>query len=126
MYKKPKTITLMLKLILLTLMVTIFFSQYRSPQYIVWFSPIAAILIAEDIWGIAAFICTQLVAFVEFPLMFYTLYVNDHFTSPFALGFFTIDFILLGFLLWRALVKKDVNPVPENITKNTKKQKKFC
>ena len=111
MYKHPQTLTLLLKLILLTLMATIFFSQYRSPQYIVWFSPFAALLIANDKWGIVGYICVQILAFIEFPLVFYTLYVNSYYTSPLALGFFTVFFIASGLLLWRTLIKDD--PVPE-------------
>ena len=107
MYTRPKTLALMLKLIFLSLMVTIFFSQYRSPQYIVWFSPIAAILVADDIWGIAMFICVQIAGFIEFPLAFYKIYVNDHYTSSLALGFFTVVFILYGLLVWRALIMRE-------------------
>lgn len=122
MYKHPQTLTLLLKLILLTLMATIFFSQYRSPQYIVWFSPFAALLIANDIWGIVGYICVQILAFIEFPLVFYTLYVNNHYTSPLALGFFTVFFITCGLLLWRSLMKDD--PVPEKEFQKKPKLKK--
>ena len=97
----------MLKLILLTLVVLILFSQNRSPQYIVWFAPIAAILIAEDIWGILVFICLQIVAYIEFPLGYYVMYVNDHYTSEWALWFFTILFIVYALLIWRAMKMSD-------------------
>jgi hypothetical protein len=106
-YKQPKTVVLLLKVILLTLVATIFFSQYRSPQYIVWFTPLAAVLIADDLWGIVIFIGVQILAFMEFPLAFYILYVNDHYTSPLALGFFSVLFIAYGLLLWKALKKSD-------------------
>jgi hypothetical protein len=107
MFNKSKSIVLMLKLILITLIVLILFSQYRSPQYIVWFSPIAAILVAEDIWGILIFIFLQILAYVEFPLGYYVMYVNDHYTSEWALWFFSILFITYGLLIWRALKMKE-------------------
>jgi len=103
MYIRPKTIALLLKLILVTLMVTIFFSQYRSPQYIVWFSPFAALLVANDIWGILVFIGVQVLALIEFPFAFWTLYVNDHYISSWALVFFSIFFLACGLLLWKSL-----------------------
>lgn len=113
MYKRPKTINLMLKLILITLMATIFFSQYRSPQYIMWFTPFAALLIAADFWGILIFVGLQVFGYIEFPLGFFTLYTNDHYTSPWALPFFSLLFLGYGLLLWRAMKLDD--PIFDNI-----------
>ncbi len=113
MYKRPKTINLMLKLILITLMATIFFSQYRSPQYIMWFTPFAALLIAADFWGILIFVGLQVFGYIEFPLGFFTLYTNDHYTSPWTLPFFSLLFLGYGLLLWRAMKLDD--PIFDNI-----------
>ena len=107
MYHQPKNIVLMLKLILAVIIAVIVFSQYRSPQYIVWFTPFAALLVAEDIWGTLLFIWVQIMAYIEYPLAFDVLYVNDHYVSEWALLFFTIFFLMIGLLLWRAMVMQN-------------------
>ena len=103
LYKKPKTPGLLLKVLLIALMATVLLMQYRSPQYSIWFMPLAALLLATDIWGILLFISVQILSFIEFPFAFWTLYTNSEYTSPLALGFFTLFFLAYGLLLWRAL-----------------------
>jgi hypothetical protein len=103
MYRQPKNIALMLKLILAVIIVITAFSQYRSPQYIVWFTPFAALLIADDIYGILLFIGVQVLAYIEYPLGYGVLYVNDKYVSEWGLVFFTVFFLVIGLLLWRAL-----------------------
>jgi hypothetical protein len=112
-YKQPKTISLLLKVILISIMATIFLMQYRSPQYSVWFIPFAALLLATDIRGILLFTGIQILSFIEFPLAFYSLYTNVQYTSPLALGFFTLFFLAYGLLLWQALKMEDQHPVTD-------------
>lgn len=107
MYQQPKNIALMLKLILVVIVAVIVFSQYRSPQYIVWFTPFAALLVADDIRGIILFIVIQVMAYIEYPLAFGVLYVNDHYVSEWALVFFTVFFLMIGLLLWRAMAMQN-------------------
>ncbi len=106
MYQQPKNITRMLKLILVVIVVVILFSQYRSPQYIVWFTPFAALLVADDILGIIIFIGVQILAYIEYPLAYGVLYENGFYVTSWALVFFTVFFIAIGLLLWRALIMK--------------------
>jgi hypothetical protein len=103
MYRQPKNIALMLKMILSVIIVITAFSQYRSPQYIVWFTPFAALLVADDIRGILLFIGVQVLAYIEYPLGYGVLYVNDKYVSEWGLVFFTVFFLMIGLLLWRAL-----------------------
>jgi hypothetical protein len=103
MYRQPENVALMLKLILAVIIVITAFSQYRSPQYIVWFTPFAALLIADDIRGILVFIAVQVLAYIEYPLGYGVLYVNDSYVSGWGLVFFTVFFLMIGLLLWRAL-----------------------
>jgi hypothetical protein len=107
MYYQPKNIVLMLKLILVVIIAVIVFSQYRSPQYIVWFTPFAALLVADDIRGIILFIGVQIIAYIEYPLAFGVLYVNDHYVSESALLFFTVFFLMIGLLLSRAMTMQN-------------------
>ena len=103
MYRQPKNIALMLKLILAVIIVLTAFSQYRSPQYIVWFTPFAALLVADDIRGILLFIAVQVLAYIEYPLGYGVFYVNEKYVSGWGLVFFTIFFLMIGLLLWQAL-----------------------
>jgi hypothetical protein len=118
MYQQPKNIARMLKLILVVIVVFIMFSQYRSPQYIVWFTPFAALLVADDLWGILLFIGVQILGYIEYPLAYGVLYENDKYVSDWALVFFTVFFIMLGLLLWRAskMESADIQRDDEAIT----------
>lgn len=109
MYRQPKNITLMLKLILAVIIVITAFSQYRSPQYIVWFTPFAALLVADDIRGILLFIGVQVLAYIEYPLVYGVLYINEKYLSGWALVFFTVFFVMIGLLLWQALKMEGMN-----------------
>jgi hypothetical protein len=65
-------------------------------------------LVAGDRWGALAFYAVQILAYIEFPLTFWVLYVNDHYLTEWALAFFTVLFISYGLLLWRAIQRADV------------------
>lgn len=103
LYSRPKTIRHLLVVIFISLIGIIYLSQYRSPQYIVWITPLAALLVADDIYAICAFFAVQILGIIEFPLAFWTLYVNENYTSPLAPIFFTIYFIGIALLLWQAV-----------------------
>lgn len=118
-HKERESLPTTLKMILLSIFVVIFFSQYRSPQYIMWMTPIVALLIADDIYGILAFYAVQILAFIEFPYAFRVLYVNANYLSPWALPFFTLLFVSYAILMWRALRKRDVVWVPDEIDDRT-------
>lgn len=76
--KDPK---LLLKLILCSIVLVIFCVKVRSPQYIVWFTPILCILAADDIRKIILVYIVQVLAFIEFPLMFRTFYTATQYTD---------------------------------------------
>jgi len=103
MYRRPGSVPRMLKMILLVLFVLVFFIQYRSPQYSFWLLPFFALLVAGDLPGVLAFYGVQVLAYIEFPLAFGVLYVNDHYLNEWAMVFFTLLFVAYGLLLWRAL-----------------------
>lgn len=125
MYRQPENILLMLKLILAVLIVITAFSQYRSPQYIVWFTPFAALLVASDIRGILLFIGVQVMAYIEYPLGYGVFYVNDTYVSGWGLVFFTVFFFMIGLLLWRALkMEGPVLPFDNGAMKSGKAAKK--
>ena len=101
LYKQPKSEMLLLKVIFVSIMAMVLLMQYRSPQYSIWFIPIAALLLATDIWGIVLFVSVQIISFIEFPVFFWNVYTNTQYTSSWAPVFFAVFFIMYGAMLWR-------------------------
>lgn len=107
MYRHPGSIALMLKLLLSVLVAVILFSQYRSPQYLVWFTPLAALLVADDLYGILLFVAVQVMGYIEYPLGYGVFWINDKYVSGWGIVFFTVFFLIIGLLLWRASLLKE-------------------
>jgi hypothetical protein len=106
MYPK-KDARLLLKLILCSIVLVIFCVKVRSPQYIVWFTPILCILAADDIRKIALVYIVQALAFIEFPLMFGKFYTSTQYTDAalstgwfITLIAFTLEYLVLFVCLY--------------------------
>ncbi len=107
-YKIPgKDPKLLIKLLLCAIILTIVCARVRSPQYIVWFTPLICILVMDDIRKIILLYAVQVLAYIEFPLMFGTFYVANNYTEPalssgwfLALIVFTLEYIALFVCIW--------------------------
>jgi len=111
--EKEKTPKLLIKLVLCAIFCMVFFTKFHSPQYLVWFTPLLAILVAGDLLKIVLFYITQIFAYIEFPLIFGKYYVNLKYTNPvgtsdwyLTLGFFTLEYIAF-FVLIYFIIKPD-------------------
>lgn len=100
----------LLKLLLLSIFTVVSCMKYHSPQYIVWFTPFVCLLIADTLYGVTAFYFTQILTYLEFPLLFGTLYTNDKYISPvgsygwyLALFFFTLEYAAYIVLVYLAV-----------------------
>jgi len=109
--KRPVTF---LKLLACALFAFVFFSKFHSPQYIVWYAPFLALLVADGLRKIGLFYLTQTLAYIEFPLMFGTYYVNLQYMNPvgsggwyLTLAFFTLENLALIILFYSILRPKD-------------------
>jgi hypothetical protein len=98
---------LLLKLILCAVILTVICSKVRSPQYIVWFTPLLCILAVDDIKKIAALFVFQALAYIEFPLMFGAYYTAVVYTNPalssgwmITLVMFTLEYAALLVCVW--------------------------
>jgi len=98
---------LLLKLILCAVVLTVICSKVRSPQYIVWFTPLLCILAVDDIKKIAALLIFQALAYIEFPLMFGAYYTALTYTQPagssgwmLTLVMFSLEYLALLICLW--------------------------
>jgi hypothetical protein len=100
----------LVKLLLLSIFIVVFCMKYHSPQYIVWFTPFVCLLIADTLYGIVTFYFTQILTYLEFPLLFGTLYTNGTYVSPMgsygwylALFFFTLLYAAYIVLIYLAV-----------------------
>jgi hypothetical protein len=98
----------LLHLTLITLVAVIACSKYHSPQYMLWFMPILCILIAGDLTKMGIFYLIQIIWYIKFPLTFWSLWTNAYYTQPLptaggitALVFFTIEYAVLFYLVWK-------------------------
>lgn len=80
----------------------IVFNKVFSPQYLLWITPFLAIFLARSYREIALFYAVQAWMYLEFPILYRSVYVNDGYLvgdgSPLAsvpFLFFTVKFILL-------------------------------
>jgi hypothetical protein len=115
--KEKNPITL-LKLILCAIFSLVFFAKFHSPQYFVWFTPLLALLVADDLVKIILFYVTQIFVYVEFPLMFGKYWVNLNYTNPVSTSdwYLTLLFFTLQYLVFLVLIYLIIIP-PEGIVK---------
>ena len=107
--KRPATL---LKTLLCAFIAVILFTKFHSPQYIVWFTPVLCLLVADNIYKIALFYVVQVFAYIEFPLMFGIFYTNLEYTN--AVGtpgwFMTLIFFTVQYLALLSLVFVIIRP----------------
>jgi hypothetical protein len=102
--QSKQTPELLLITVLCVLFVIVAFTRFHSPQYMMWFTPILCILVSGELFKIGLFYLTQILAFIEFPLLWSSVYTNNSYTSPLvALIFFTIEYIVWFYLLYTIL-----------------------
>jgi hypothetical protein len=101
---------LLIKLIVVSLFAVVSAMQFNSPNYGSWGYCLLAILAIKDIKTIVAFYLTQVMAFLVFPLGFYTLWTHPDYTgatgSPLwwiALLIFTAQFVILFYVVWSSV-----------------------
>ena len=107
-YKIPgKNPRLLIQLLLCAIVLTVICARVRSPQYIVWFTPLICLLVMDDIKKIIALFVFQALAYIEFPLMFGAFYVSTSYTDPLlstgwfiTLIVFTLEYLALFVCLW--------------------------
>lgn len=102
--QNPKTL---IKLVLCAIFSLVFFTKFHSPQYIIWFTPLLALLVSDNLIKIVLFYIAQMFAYIEFPLMFRNFYVNLEYVNPvgssgwyLTLFFFSIEYLVLLVLMY--------------------------
>lgn len=113
-YKAPKKDTrLLVKLLLSSVVLLVVCARVRSPQYIVWFTPLICILAADELKKTVSLFAFQTMAYIEFPLMFGAFYVANSYTNPvlssgwvLTLLAFTLEYLALFVCLWLVIDPK--------------------
>jgi hypothetical protein len=89
------------------LMMIVFCMSYRSPEYIMWFMPLLALLVVENRKMIYAYVLLQVLTFIEFPGLFGKLWVNNKYLGELGsfnwyvmLLFYTLEFAVMGYLIY--------------------------
>jgi hypothetical protein len=107
--KRPVTLV---KTLLCAFVAVVFFTKFHSPQYIVWFTPLLCLLVADEIYKIVLFYLVQVLAYIEFPLMFGSFYTNLEYTNAAGSGgwFMTLIFFTIQYLVLLSLVIIVIRP----------------
>ncbi len=108
----------LLKLVVLAIFSVVFFMKYHSPQYLVWYTPLVCLLVADRLYAVGLFFLAQILTYIEFPLLFGTFYTNSEYLSPVhSTGYFmTIGFFCLEYLVLILLIVVAVNPSKKTFT----------
>jgi hypothetical protein len=106
---------LLIKLILCATILVVICAKVRSPQYIVWFTPMICLLAVDDIRKIALLFVYQALAYIEFPLMFGAYYTAVEYTDPvlssgwmLTLMMFTLEYLALLACVWLVVDPKKI------------------
>ncbi len=106
---------LLIQLLLCALVLAVICARIRSPQYIVWFTPLISILVMDDIKKIVSLYVFQAFAYIEFPLMFGAFYTSTSYTgSVLSTGWFitliafTLEYIALFVCVWLVVNPPDI------------------
>lgn len=116
-HHEPKNIRLFLSLVLSALLLVVLSTSVKSPQYVVWFTPLLCLLAADDLLKIGLVYAVQITAFIEFPLAFGVFYTATSYTGIFptsawqtALFVFTLEYVVLIVCGWVLVVPREVVP----------------
>jgi len=104
--------TALLKFLVVSIFSVVFFMKYHSPQYLVWFTPLVCLLVADRLYAVVLFFFAQILCYMEFPLMFGTFYTNVEYLDPVhSTGYLlTVGFFCLEYLVLVLLIVVAVNP----------------
>jgi hypothetical protein len=102
-YKSTLTPRNLLSLCLIALVALIVCVPHHSPQYMIWFIPILALLAAGNLYAVILFYLFQAIEYIKFPVMYYRNWTNAGYLPQNWLAtavFFSLEFIVLFYLVW--------------------------
>ncbi len=112
-----KKTDVMIYFIFVSVFIFVLFNKISSPQYLLWYTPFMALFLADNYKEVILFYVIQIWSFLEFPLLFRSIYVNDIYPHYLAVSenflnagflFFTVKFILLLTMIWLISAKMEI------------------
>jgi hypothetical protein len=102
----------LVKVILVAIFSVVFCMKYHSPQYLIWFTPLVCLCIADELYGILLFFFSQIISYIEFPLLFGVFYTNGEYMNPVGSSgwYFTLLFFIFEYAVLIALIFVAVKP----------------
>lgn len=101
-YKNNKTDHTTIQFITLAVFVFMFLNKVASPQYILWITPLLAIIFSGKFKAILYFYTMQALMFIEFPLLWGVIADNTHYILPTAATYF----FMMKYLIWAIMILK--------------------
>jgi hypothetical protein len=119
-YKKnDQSLQTLVGYIAFAVFIFVFFNKVASPQYIMWFTPLFAIILSRKVMHMVWFYVIQLWMFLEFPILYSVINDNGKYLMRTeAIIFFTIKFILwicIAYVVWKEINR---SASKERITKH--------
>lgn len=107
-----KSPVMLLTTLLLAIFMIVFVARLHSPQYIMWYLPFLCLLVSDDTYLTVGLILFDLIAYLEFPILFGKIYTNAKYLSPVGSGlwygtlfFFSFEYLVLIFLVFTVTKK---------------------
>lgn len=100
MWKGRKSPVLLIEVITVALIITVFSAALHSPQYMMWYTPFLCLLVGSDLILIGLLVLTHLLAYIEFPLLFGSVWTNaGYVNNGVAIGLFGAEYLTMLLLL---------------------------
>lgn len=109
-YKFADTgIDTMVGYIFMTVFAFVFLNKVLSPQYIVWIAPFIAIFLTGTYREMLLAYASQLIFYIEFPILYNKIYINNYYFEPAgtAFVFFTVKFAIMFYIAYAVFKKID-------------------
>lgn len=97
----------LLKTLMLAIFIAVMVAPQHSPQYVMWYTPFLCLLVSGEASMIGLLIVTQIMTYLEFPILFNVLYDNGGYIPAagsawwgITVSFFTLKYLLLISLMY--------------------------
>jgi hypothetical protein len=96
----------------LTVIAFALFAKFYSPQWLLWFVPLA-LLLPLPRWAWIVLVAHDLLSFVQFPVLFDALH-PDALWYHGVVALRTLALVVLGIAVWRVTTHQQPSPQPQH------------
>jgi hypothetical protein len=108
-----KSPVMLLTTLLLAIFMIVFVARLHSPQYIMWYLPFLCLLVSDDLYLMLALVAWEIIAYLEFPILFRKIYTNAEYVAPVGSGlwywtlvFFSLEYLVMLLIIF-AVIRKN-------------------